>query len=121
MSAGTEPSVEHAPTARTEARALALAASPLVLTNLGNMLLGMVDVAVVGRLGESALAGAGLGNAVFFNVTLFGLGVLFGLDPLIAQALGAGERPEAARVFASGAAVAALMSVPLALLVVALS
>lgn len=82
------------------------------------MMLGVVDVAVVGRLGESALAGAGLGNAVFFNITLFGLGVLFGLDPLVSQAIGAGEPTKAARVFVSGALLALGISLPLALLVV---
>lgn len=110
----------HAAAISAEARALAVAASPLVLTNLGNMLLGMVDVAVVGRLGQSALAGAGLGNAIFFNVALFGLGVLFGLDPLVAQALGAGERPKAARVFSSGVALALGLSVPLAIVILLL-
>ena len=71
---------------RLELRALLVLATPLVLTNLGNMALALVDVAVVGRLGETAIASAGLGNAIFFAATLFGLGVLFGLDPLLGQA-----------------------------------
>lgn len=102
---------------KTEARALFSEARPLVLTNLGNMALGLVDVAVVGRLGEREIAAAGLGNTIFFNVALFGAGVLFALDPLIAQALGAKERPNGARTLVSGVALALALSVPLALLI----
>lgn len=103
--------------ARRELEALLGEARPLVLTNLGNMALGLVDVAVVGRLGARSIAAAGLGNTIFFNVALFGMGVLFALDPLIAQALGAKERGTGARVLVSGLALALAMSLPLALLV----
>jgi MATE family multidrug resistance protein len=103
--------------ARQELSALLGEARPLVLTNLGSMALGLVDVAVVGRLGAREIAAAGLGNTIFFNVALFGMGVLFALDPLIAQALGAKERPTGARVLVSGLALAAVMSLPLAALV----
>ena len=102
--------------ARTETRALLREARPLVLTNLGNMTLGLVDVAVVGRLGEREIAAAGLGNTLFFNIALFGAGVLFALDPLIAQALGAREGHHAAKHALSGVALALLLALPLALL-----
>src|SRR5689334_3514617 len=92
-------------------------AGPLVLTNAGNMLLGLVDVAVVGRLGEDAIAGAGLGNAIFFTAGLFGLGTLFGLDPLLSQALGAGEPAKARAVLTQGLWLALLVSIPLAAII----
>ena len=95
---------------------LALAA-PLVLTNAGNMLLGLVDVAVVGRLGEAAIAGAGLGNAIFFTMGLFGLGTLFGLDPLLSQAIGAGDPSRARAILTQGLWLALLLSLPLAVLI----
>lgn len=88
-------------------------AAPLVLTNAGNMLLGLVDVAVVGRIGADAIAGAGLGNAIFFTTALFGLGALFGLDPLLSQALGAGEPLRARAVLTQGLWLALLVSLPL--------
>jgi MATE family multidrug resistance protein len=92
-------------------------AGPLVLTNAGNMLLGLVDVAVVGRLGQDAIAGAGLGNAIFFTAALFGLGTLFGLDPLLSQALGAGEPRRARAVLTQGVWLAVIVSVPLAVII----
>lgn len=102
---------------RSEFRALSALAWPLVFTNLGNMALSLVDVAVVGRLGETSIAAAGLGNAVFFTVTLFGLGLVFGLDPLLAQAVGAGETERAVQVLAAGIRLALMASLPLTLAV----
>src|SRR4051812_20327531 len=89
-------------TASSELPILLRLAFPLILTNAGNMLLGLVDVAVCGRLGDTAIAGAGLGNAIFFTLSLFGLGTLFGLDPMISQAVGAGEQRNARAIFTQG-------------------
>lgn len=108
-------------TVREELPLLGRMALPLVLTNAGNMLLGLVDVAVVGRLGESAIAGAGLGNAIYFTAALFGLGTLFGLDPLLSQAIGAGDRRGARGVLTQGLWLAAILSLPLAAVIAAVS
>ncbi|MFO0680899.1 MAG: MATE family efflux transporter [Sandaracinus sp.] len=120
MEATTQPALDARPPAHTiagELPVLARMALPLVLTNAGNMLLGLVDVAVVGRLGDAAIAGAGLGNAIYFTAALFGLGTLFGLDPLLSQAIGAGDRRGARAVLTQGLWLAALLSVPLALVI----
>jgi MATE family multidrug resistance protein len=47
-------------------------------------------------LGPASLAGAGLGNSLFFLATILPLGLMMGIDPLASQAVGAG-RPEQAR------------------------
>ena len=100
----------------SELRELARIAGPLAATNAGNLLLGVVDVAVVGRLGEDAIAGAGLGNATFFTIGLFGMGALLGLDPILTQALGAKEPERARRAMGQGAWLALGIFVPLVLL-----
>lgn len=105
----------------TEARALATLAAPLLLTHLGSQLLGIVDTAVVGRLGETPLAAVGLGNNVFFTVGVLGFGWMLALDPLIAQALGAREHRRARFVLWQGAWVALLGAVPLSLVLVLVS
>lgn len=111
MSATTEDARE----VREELRALAALAAPLVLTNLGNMALSLVDVAIVGRLGAEEIAAAGLGNAIFFLLAIFGMGLLFGLDPLISQALGAGEGRKARRLLWQGLWLATAVTIPLTL------
>ncbi|AKF07972.1 MATE family efflux transporter [Sandaracinus amylolyticus] len=99
---------------------LARLATPLVLTNLGNMALSLVDIAIVGRLGASELAAAGLGNAIFFLLAVFGMGLMFGLDPLIAQAVGAGEHRTARRILWQGVWLAVAVTVPLSAIVIAI-
>ena len=80
----------HSPT-RAELRALARLAVPLALASAAQSLMGLVDTAVVGRAGAEPLAGTGLGNVLFFAVSVLGMGLMMGLDPLVSQAVGAGD------------------------------
>ncbi|HUP58913.1 MAG TPA: MATE family efflux transporter [Thermoanaerobaculia bacterium] len=64
--------------------------------------MGLVDVAVLGRVGARELAAAGLGNAIFFAISIIGMGVMFGIDPMISQAIGAGDRVRARRILWQG-------------------
>lgn len=104
---------------RVEFRALLALAGPLALTHLGNQLLGVVDTAVVGRLGEISLGAVGLGGAVYFGVSIVGLGLMLGLDPLVSQAVGASEPKKARRVFWQGVWLAPMLAAPLAIGVLA--
>lgn len=88
---------------RHELRELFRLALPLAAAQAGTQLMGLVDIAVIGRLGARDLAGAGLGNAVFFAFSVMGMGMVLGVDPLIAQAVGAGDRLRARRVMWQGA------------------
>jgi MATE family multidrug resistance protein len=87
---------------KTELRTLFRLAAPLAAAQAGTQLMGLVDVAVLGRLGATELAASGLGNALFFAFLIFGMGVMLGVDPLISQALGAGDRLRARRVMWQG-------------------
>src|ERR1700759_3329749 len=84
-------------------------ALPLALAELGWMAMGVVDTIMVGRLPESALAigATSVGGALFYAVAVFGLGLMSGLDPLVSQASGAGDMPEARRAMRSGLILAA--------------
>ena len=74
-------------------------AVPIVLANATVPLLGMVDTAVVGQLGEAAPIGAvGLG-AVIITALFWVFGFLrMGTTGLAAQAIGAGDGPESTAV-----------------------
>ncbi|MEZ4219440.1 MAG: MATE family efflux transporter [Polyangiaceae bacterium] len=104
----------------SEAKALARLALPLAFAHLGQTLLGAVDTAVVGRLGELALGATGLGNALFFVVAVLGMGVMLGLDPLVAQAVGAGDDERARRSLTQGIWLSLLVGGPLMAGVIAL-
>ena len=76
--------------------------------------MGVVDTAVVGRAGGLPLAGVGLGLALFMALSVLGMGIMHGLDPLVSQAVGAGDAARARRLLWQGVWLAALLSVALA-------
>ncbi|HEX4446619.1 MAG TPA: MATE family efflux transporter, partial [Polyangiaceae bacterium] len=78
-------------TALTELRALLRLSVPIALTQLGFVAMSLVETAAVGRVSVDDLAGAGIGRSVGFATIVVGMGVAMGLEPLAAQAIGAGE------------------------------
>ena len=74
-------------------------ALPLVLAELGWMSMAIVDTMMVGRLPSSATAigAVSLGSNIFTAIALFGGGLLMGLDTLVSQAFGAGQREDCHR------------------------
>ena len=102
-----------------ELRALLKLALPLVGAQAGAQLMSLVDTAMVGRLGASSMGGVGIANGLYFAITLLGAGCVVGMDPLVTQAIGAGEEIRARQLLDAGIRVALWVSVPLALLAVA--
>ena len=82
---------------RREFRELFRLAGPVAAAQAGTQMMGLVDVAVLGRLGARELAASGVANAVFFALSVVGTGVVLGIDPLVAQAVGAGDHVRARR------------------------
>lgn len=72
-----------------ELRDVTRLAIPIVLGQLGVMLMGTVDVLLVGRVSPAAIAAVALGNFYWVTVVFFAQGVVMVLDPLVAQAVGA--------------------------------
>lgn len=75
-----------------------LLAYPVVLSQLGHVLVGTVDSMMVGRVGTTELAAASIANAVFSLMMMFGIGVSFGLTPLIAIADGRNDTQEGTKL-----------------------
>ena len=87
--------IEHGPAAAsgnhlalelTETLKLAV---PMALTQLGQIAMLTTDLALIGRLGDEAVAAAALAHTVFFVSFTFGMGLMSAVAPLAAQAFGA--------------------------------
>jgi len=100
-----------------ELRAHVALALPLAGQQIGLQLMGAVDTAMLGRWNPDALAGAGVANGLVFSITCVGMGIVMGLDTLVPQALGAGERATARSLLRDGLRVALLVGLPATLLV----
>jgi MATE family multidrug resistance protein len=94
-------------------RKLFTLAGPVVLTQLGLMGFGVVDTLMLGRVGVAELDAAALGNIWLWGTVIFGIGVIFGLDPIIAPAIGGGDGDRAGLALQRGCVIAALVSIPL--------
>ncbi|MEM7583138.1 MAG: MATE family efflux transporter [Acidobacteriota bacterium] len=103
------------PLYKREINAVVRLATPVVVVQVGIMLLGTVDAMMLGRHSELALAAGALGNTVSFGLLCFPMGMLMVLDPLVAQAFGAGRHDRVGRHFKRGVMLAAVLTVPLSL------
>ncbi|MDX5348807.1 MAG: MATE family efflux transporter, partial [Hymenobacteraceae bacterium] len=88
-------------------------AYPVVLSQLGHILVSVFDSIMVGRIGTLPLAAASLGNSVFTIVLVFGLGISFSITPLIAAAEGRKNHLRIALLLLNGIFVNVLMGLVL--------
>lgn len=90
-------------------------AAPVSVVQIGLMLMGAIDTVMVGRVSATDLAAVAIGNLYFFGMAVFGMGVLFALDPVISQSVGASDTVGVARgvqrggILALGLSVAAML------------
>jgi len=100
---------------RDDLRGLVGLAVPVVVVNLGMMLMGVVSTVMVGHVSAADLAASALGNLYFVMLVLLGWGTLMALDPIVAQAVGARDQPAVARAVQRGLVLAAGLGVLTAL------
>ena len=77
-------------------------AYPVMLSQLGHILVGIADSVMVGRIGAEPLAAASLANSIFHVLLMFGIGLSYGITPLVAQADGEGDDHKITRLLRHG-------------------
>src|SRR6266436_2720790 len=88
-------------------------AAPMALTQLGQIAMMTTDLALIGRLGDEAVAAAALASTVFFVSFTFGMGLVSAVAPLAAQAFGARNPHQVRRALRVGLWAALLISLPM--------
>ncbi len=96
-------------------------AYPVMLSQLGHIMVGVADSIMVGRLGAQPLAAVSLANSIFSVVLMFGIGVSMAVTPLVATADGEGDHKRGGLIFKHGLLINAILGVVLCVLVVAAS
>src|SRR6187399_300175 len=87
-------------------------AGPVIVAELGWVTMGLVDTLMVGPLGPQAIGAVGLGSSLFIAVAVFAMGLLLGLDPLVAAAFGARRIDECHHWLVAGVWLAILATPP---------
>jgi MATE family multidrug resistance protein len=101
-----------------DVRALVRLAVPIVAVQVGMMLMNVVDTVFVGHVSARELAAAALGSLYTIGLFNFCLGVVWAVDPLVSQALGAHDPAAAALGVQRGLVLATAMGLVATLLCV---
>lgn len=85
-------------------------AYPVIIGQLGIIMMGVVDSMMVGQLGPIPLAAASLGNSLIFIILIIGIGSSIVVSPLVAILVGAKRYDECGIYFRQSLFVNILMS-----------
>lgn len=77
-------------------------AVPVMIGQLGHVMVSVADSVMVGKLGTLPLAAVALANSIFVIFMVFGVGVTFGITPLVANADGQGKTHLPSRLLQQG-------------------
>ncbi|MEM9298660.1 MAG: MATE family efflux transporter [Bacteroidota bacterium] len=79
-----------------------LLAYPVMISQVGHMMVNVADSVMVGQLGALPLAGASLANVIFHLLMTFGIGISYAITPLVAAADGEGNTARASEILKNG-------------------
>jgi MATE family multidrug resistance protein len=86
---------------------------PIALTQLGQIAMMTTDLALIGRLGDEAIAAVGLAHLILFVGFVLGMGPVSAVAPLAAQAFGARDPRMVRRSLRVGLWAAVMLGVPI--------
>jgi MATE family multidrug resistance protein len=115
IAAGAGAPAEQAPW-RAELSETVRLALPIALTQLGQIAMMTTDLALVGRLGDTALAASALAQTILFAAFVLGMGLVAAVAPLAAQGFGARNPRLVRRALRVGLWVSFMLGIPLTLL-----
>jgi multidrug resistance protein, MATE family len=82
---------------------------PIILGQLGLVLMGVADTIMVGRLGKEALAGVNQANSLFFMTSGLTFGVLFAVSTLVSIKVGEKKASAGFIIYRAGLIVSVLL------------
>ncbi len=92
-------------------------AYPVIIGQLGIIMMGVVDSLMVGHLGAAPLAAASLGSSLAFIILIIGIGVSLAVTPLVAIAVGANRFEDCGVYFRQSLLVNSILSIIIALII----
>jgi MATE family multidrug resistance protein len=98
---------------RGEARRIFSLAVPVFFAQVSQMLMGVVDTVMTGHYRTTDMAAVAVATSLWVPVSLFGIGAMLALTPLIAQRMGANDRKSVPHLLRQGLVLALALSVPL--------
>ena len=84
-------------------------AVPVIIGQLGQVLMGNIDTLMLGKIGAVAVSAAGLAGSVFILIAVLGFGVTGALAPLVATANAIGDSASCRKLLIQGVWAAGLL------------
>lgn len=79
---------------------------PIMIGQVGVTLMGFIDTVMVGRFSTTALAASAVANAIFFILTVLGLGIVSIITPLVATSHSKDDKENCGAILSAGVRVA---------------
>ncbi len=98
---------------RTHLKETVKLAVPVVIGQLGHIMLGLTDSIMVGKVGAVPLAASSLVNSVFYLVLVLGLGMTLAITPLVSIARGEGKNDQCGAILRQSLLLNAVVTVVL--------
>eukprot|EP00903_Cladosiphon_okamuranus_P003779 g3777.t1 len=105
----------------TESRQTLKLAFPLIIGQLSQMLLGVADTMMIGKLGVTEMAVLTFANSLFYVPFVFGIGILTSVSVFTANANGSGDEAAGRASCRNGMYVATVLAIVLFLVTTVLS
>jgi MATE family multidrug resistance protein len=109
------PTTQRPMTLRSEFKTLGKLASPVVAAQVGTMMLGVVDMMMLGQYSTKDLAASAIARVWIVGTVMIAQGILFGMDPRISQEYGAGQTTKLGTTLQAGFVLSLLLWIPLAI------
>ncbi len=93
-------------------------AYPVIIGQLGHMMMGIVDSIMVGQIGAAPLAASSIAHGMFMVFMIFGIGVSMAISPLTAMSRGAQNYRECGVVYRQGLLVNLVVGIVLTILTI---
>ncbi len=100
---------------KIEFKEISRLAIPVVIGQVGHMMMGIVDSLMIGQVGAAPLAAAAIGHGLFMLVLIFGIGVSMAISPLVAMAIGSGNPERTGIIFRQGLLVNTVLGILLSI------
>jgi MATE family multidrug resistance protein len=94
-------------------------AIPVIVGQLGHIATGVADSIMVGQLGTVPLAAVSFANSFLALPLVLGIGISYGLTPLVARAMGQGKHAKTGRLLKNSLWINGVLGAALALLTLA--
>ena len=86
-------------------------AFPVMLTQLGGAIIGIVDSVMVGHYSTTDLAAVSFANGIFFTFMVFAMGAMMGITPLVGQLYVQHEHSQIRRLLHNGLVFCLLLTI----------